>query len=187
MGPITLINKKNAFLQLADLFPVKSKDLCFYFPVVPDIIIPAEDHASFAEAGAADLSQLSLTARTLQTARVPVPIHGKEQEAIRNPASATRTGAHRTAATSSYRHGGSFHTAVHHRLPAGKSGEAYKSEGPIVLLQLNFTNQIYITIMQRKFYCSITGQRYFPARMATVVVLVLILGEGTYMMDFLIT
>lgn len=82
-----------------------------------DVIVPAEDHASFAEAGTADFSQLRLTARALQTACVPVPIHGEEQEAIRNPASAARTGAHRAATTSCYRHGGAFHSAVHHRLP----------------------------------------------------------------------
>lgn len=97
------------------------------FLVLPDVIVPAEDHASFAEAGTADFSQLRLTARALQTARVPVPIHGKEQEAIRNPTSTARTGAHRPATTSCYRHGGGFHSAVHHRLPAGERRKACES------------------------------------------------------------
>ncbi len=89
------------------------------FLLVPDVIVLAEDHSSFAEAGAADLSQLSLAAWALEAARVPVPIHGEEQEAIRDPTSAACTGAHCPAAASCYRNGGGFHTAVHHRLPAG--------------------------------------------------------------------
>lgn len=97
------------------------------FHLVPDVIVPAEDHSSFAEAGAADLSQLSLAAGALKAARVPIPIHGEEQEAIRDPTSASCTGAHCPTTTSCYRHGGGFHTAVHHRLPAGQSGEARKS------------------------------------------------------------
>lgn len=88
------------------------------FLLVPDVIVLAEDHSSFAEAGAADLSQLSLAAWALEAARVPVPIHGEEQEAIRDPTSAACTGAHCPAAASCYRNGG-FHAAVHHRLPAG--------------------------------------------------------------------
>lgn len=83
----------------------------------PDVIVPAEDHSSFAEAGAADLSQLSLAAGALKAARVPVPIHGEEQEAIRDATSAACTGTHCPATTSCYRDSGGFHTAVHHRLP----------------------------------------------------------------------
>lgn len=97
------------------------------FHLVPDVIVPAEDHSSFAEAGAADLSQLSLAAGALKAARVPVPIHGEEQEAIRDATSAACTGTHCPATTSCYRDSGGFHTAVHHRLPAGQSGEARKS------------------------------------------------------------
>jgi len=69
---------------------------------------------------------LSLAAGALKAACVPVPFHGEEQKAIRDPTSAACTGTHRPT-TSGYRDGGGFHTAVHHRLPAGQSGEAHKS------------------------------------------------------------
>lgn len=106
-----------ALIQRFCLIPTKSPDCTFL--LVPDVIVPAEDHSSFAEAGAADLSQLSLAAGALKAACVPVPIHGEEQEAIRDPTSAACAGAHRPATTSRYRDSSGFHTAVHHRLPAG--------------------------------------------------------------------
>lgn len=49
-----------------------------------DIVVLAEDHASFAVAGAAVLSQLGLAAGALETARVPVSFHREEQESVGN-------------------------------------------------------------------------------------------------------
>lgn len=57
---------------------------------IPDVVVPAEDHAPFAIAGGADLTQLCLAARALQAARVPVALHGEEQEAVGDPTSAAR-------------------------------------------------------------------------------------------------
>lgn len=57
----------------------------------PDVVVLAENHASFAVARAAELSQLSVAAGTLQAARVPVPLHGEEQEPVRNTTSTACT------------------------------------------------------------------------------------------------
>ncbi len=59
--------------------------------VLPDVVCSAEDHASFAVAGGPDLSQLSLTARALEAARVPVALHGEEQETVSNTTPTART------------------------------------------------------------------------------------------------
>lgn len=48
----------------------------------PDVVVLAEDHASFAVAGAAVLAQLSVAAGALEASCVPVSLHGKEQEAV---------------------------------------------------------------------------------------------------------
>lgn len=48
----------------------------------PDVVVLAEDHASFAVAGAAVLAQLSVAAGALETLRVPVPFHGEKQETV---------------------------------------------------------------------------------------------------------
>lgn len=58
---------------------------------IPDVVVPAEDHAPFAIAGGADLTQLCLAARALQAARVPIAFHGEEQEAVRDAATAACT------------------------------------------------------------------------------------------------
>lgn len=47
-----------------------------------DVVVLAQDHASFAVAGAAVLPQLGLAAGALQAVRVPVPLHREEQESI---------------------------------------------------------------------------------------------------------
>lgn len=66
-------------------------------PTVPeqsDVVAPTQNHASFAVAGGADVSQLGLAARALEAARVPVALHGEEQEAVGDlpPTSCTRPG-----------------------------------------------------------------------------------------------
>jgi len=89
----------------------------------PDVIIPAEDHASLAVAGGADLAQLGLAAGALEAARVPVALHGEEQEAVGDAPAAARTGAHRCprATAPRHRHRRGLHPAVHHRRPWRKS------------------------------------------------------------------
>lgn len=52
---------------------------------LPDIIVPTEDHPGFRETRCADVAELGLTAGALQTARVPVPVHGQQQEPVLNP------------------------------------------------------------------------------------------------------
>lgn len=66
-----------------------------------DVVVLAEDHASFAVADAAVFSQLSVAAGALQAACVPVPLHGEEEEAVGDPTSAscTRPARGPTAAT----------------------------------------------------------------------------------------
>lgn len=81
-------------------------------PAVPeqsDVVAAAQDHASFAVAGGADVAELGLAARALEAARVPVALHGEEQEAVGDlpPAPGARPG-------------GSGHgrgLAVHHPFP----------------------------------------------------------------------
>lgn len=43
----------------------------------PDVVVLAEDHASFAVAGAAVLAKLSVAAGALEASCVPVPLHGE--------------------------------------------------------------------------------------------------------------
>lgn len=50
-------------------------------PAVPkqsDIVTPTKDHAPFAVAGGADVTQLCVAARTLEAACVPVAVHGEK-------------------------------------------------------------------------------------------------------------
>lgn len=81
----------------------------------PYVVVLAEDHASFAVAGAAVLAQLRVAARALEAARVPVALHGEEQEAVGDPTSApgARPG-RRASAAAHHRHGWHLHPAVHH-------------------------------------------------------------------------
>lgn len=63
-------------------------------PAVPeqsDVVAPTQNHAPFAVAGGANVPQLGLAARALEAARVPVALHGEEQEAVGDlsPASGT--------------------------------------------------------------------------------------------------
>ena len=51
---------------------------------LPDVVVPAEDHAALGVAGGADLAQLRLAAGALEAAAVPVAVHGVEQEAVRD-------------------------------------------------------------------------------------------------------
>lgn len=83
----------------------------------PDVIIPAENHASFAVAGGADLSQLGLAAGALEAARVPVALHGEEQETVGNAAAAAGTRALCRAAAPGHRDRRGLHPAIHHRRP----------------------------------------------------------------------
>lgn len=89
-------------------------------PAVPeesDVVAPAQDHASFAVAGGADVAQLGLAAGALQAVRVPVAFHGEQQEAVRNlpAASGARPGGRRRA----------WRLAVHH----AALGRSYGAEG----------------------------------------------------------
>lgn len=64
-------------------------------PAVPeqsDVVAPTQNHAPFAVAGGANVSQLGLAARALEATSVPVALHGEEQEAVCDlpPASGTR-------------------------------------------------------------------------------------------------
>lgn len=81
----------------------------------PDVVVLAEDHAAFAVAGTAVLAQLSVAAGALEAARVPVPLHREEQEAVRDttPTSCTRPA--RCPAAAHHRYCGCLHPAVHHR------------------------------------------------------------------------
>lgn len=76
-----------------------TRTACSSVPEQPDVVGPAEDHAALAVARGADLPQLSLTAGALQAARVPVPLHGEQQEPVRDsaPAAGTRAGHTHTA------------------------------------------------------------------------------------------
>lgn len=50
-------------------------------PAVPeqsDVVTPTQNHAPFAVAGGANVPQLGLAARALETASVPVALHGEE-------------------------------------------------------------------------------------------------------------
>lgn len=87
----------------------------------PDVVVLAEDHASLAVAGAAVLAQLSVAAGALEAACVPVPLHGEEQEAVRDPTpTSSARPARRPTATAHHCHCGGLHPAVHHRhLTAG--------------------------------------------------------------------
>lgn len=82
----------------------------------PDVVILAEDHASFAVAGAAVLSQLSVAAGALEAACVPVLFHGEEQEAVCDSTSAScaRPACCPPAASAHYCYCGRLHPAVHH-------------------------------------------------------------------------
>lgn len=86
----------------------------------PDVVVLAEDHASFAVAGAAVLSQLGVAAGALEAARVPVPLHGEEQEAVGDATTAARARpARRAPAAAHHCHRGCLHPAVYHsNLPA---------------------------------------------------------------------
>lgn len=55
---------------------------CPAVPEQPDVVVLAEDHAPFAVAGGANLAQLGVAAGALEAARVPVALHGEEQEAV---------------------------------------------------------------------------------------------------------
>lgn len=86
-----------------------------FWKASPDVVVLAEDHAAFAVAGTAVLAQLSVAAGAFEAARVPVPLHREEQEAVRDttPASCTRP-ARCPAAAAHHRYCGCFHPAVHH-------------------------------------------------------------------------
>lgn len=76
--------------------------------VSPDVVTSAEDHAALAVAGGPDLAQLGLAAGALQAARVPVPLHGEEQEAVgySAPAARARPGGRPTTRHLAVHHGG---------------------------------------------------------------------------------
>lgn len=82
---------------------------------LPDVVVLTEDHASFAVAGAAVLAQLSLAAGALEAARVPVPLHREEQEAVCDSTSTSCTRPARLHPTAAHHcHCGRLHPAVHH-------------------------------------------------------------------------
>lgn len=56
--------------------------------VLPNVVISAKDHAALGVTGRADVAQLRLAAGTLEAPAVPVAVHGIEQKAVRNLASA---------------------------------------------------------------------------------------------------
>lgn len=81
----------------------------------PDVVVLAEDHASFAVAGAAVFAQLSMAAGALEALRVPVPLHGEEQEAVCDSTSTSCTQPARCpSATAHHCHRGCLHPAVNH-------------------------------------------------------------------------
>lgn len=53
-------------------------------PEQSDVVSPTQNHAPFAVAGGANVSQLGLAARALEAASVPVALHREEQEAVCN-------------------------------------------------------------------------------------------------------
>lgn len=65
---------------------------CPAVPEQPDVVVLAEDHAPFAVAGGADLTQLGVAAGALEAACVPVALHGEEQEAVGDAPAAARAG-----------------------------------------------------------------------------------------------
>lgn len=82
---------------------------------LPDVVILAEDHASFAVAGATILAQLSMAAWTLEAPCVPVALHGEEQEAVCDSTSTSGTWpGHGTPATTHHCHCRHLHPVVHH-------------------------------------------------------------------------
>lgn len=83
----------------------------------PDVVVPAEHHATLAVAGAANLAQLGLAAGALEAACVPVSVHGEEQEAVSDAAPTACAGPGGGAAG---------HLAVHHGGPAGGAGEGHR-------------------------------------------------------------
>lgn len=86
-----------------------------YQLVLPDVVVLAEDHPSFAVAGAAILAQLSVAAGALEAARVPVSLHGEEQETVCNSTSTSCTQPARLhPATAHHCHCGCLYSAVHH-------------------------------------------------------------------------
>ena len=57
--------------------------------VLPDVIVPTEDHAGLCKTRLADLAQLCLAAGALETARVPVAVQRVQQEPVLNPSPAS--------------------------------------------------------------------------------------------------
>ena len=51
-------------------------------PDSPDVVVFTKYHAGLREARPADLAEMRLTTGALETARVPVPLHGVQQEAV---------------------------------------------------------------------------------------------------------
>lgn len=66
------------------------KSTHFLFPLAtssphkssPDVVAAAQNHASFAVAGGANVAQLGLAAGALEAASVPITLHGEEQETV---------------------------------------------------------------------------------------------------------
>ena len=58
---------------------------------LPDVVVLAEYHARLREARPADLPEVCLTAGALETARVPVPLHGVQQEPVNDFTATSRT------------------------------------------------------------------------------------------------
>lgn len=63
----------------------------------PDVVTATQNHPPLAVAGGADVPQLGLAAGALEAARVPVELHGEEQEAVGDlpPTAGTRPGSRR--------------------------------------------------------------------------------------------
>lgn len=83
--PPHLVRRNLITLTVAHPFPSPHSVLN---PFLPDVVVPAEDHATFRVARRADLPQLRLAARALEASAVPVAVHGIEEEAVSNLASA---------------------------------------------------------------------------------------------------
>lgn len=123
----------------------------------PDVVVLAEDHASFAVAGAAVLAQLSVTAGALEALRVPVPLHGEEEEAVCDSTSTSCAGPARSPApaTAHHCHCGRLHPAVHHsNLTAGSC-----SQSCCMSLKLNVISPLDVAERPENFSAAKTSTR----------------------------
>ena len=95
---------------------------------LPDVVVPAEDHAALGVAGGAHLPQLGLAAGALEAAAVPVAVHGVEQEAVGDLPSAARAPLPRQGARP--RRGGLPAAARVHHGAWGGEGTRQRGEEP---------------------------------------------------------